>query len=98
MASLYFISVVFSLIYFMWMRRRLLTKIMELDDKALTPSDYCLMGMHMKFEDYTAQGMKEEITEYFIENYNQLEENIEYINISYNINKYYKLSQRYDEL
>ena len=98
MASLYFISVVFSLIYFMWMRRRLLTKIMELDDKALAPSDYCLMGMHMKFEDYTAQGMKEEITEYFTENYNQLEENIEYINISYNINKYYKLSQRYDEL
>ncbi len=61
LAALYFTSVVFSLLYFTWMRRRLLIKITELDDKALTPSDYCLMGMNMKFEDYTAQGMKDVI-------------------------------------
>jgi len=75
-----------------------LIKIMELDDKALTPSDYCLMGMHMKFEDYTSQGMKDEIKEYFLENFDMSNDLIEYINISFKINKYYKLSQRFDEL
>ena len=49
---LYLVSVVFSTIYFMWMRKKLMKTIMELDDKALTPSDYCLMGMHMKFEEH----------------------------------------------
>ena len=42
---------------------------MELDNEALTPSDYCLMGMHMSFEDYTSQGMKDEIVEYFNDMY-----------------------------
>lgn len=42
--------------------------------------------------------MKDEIKEYFLENYGMPEENIEYINISYKIEKYYKLSQRFDEL
>lgn len=69
---------------------------MELDKKALTPSDYCLMGMHMKFEDYTPQGMKNEIIEYFNEHYDGQGENIEYINISYDIREYYKHSEKYD--
>jgi len=52
----------------------------------------------MKFEDYTSQGMKDEIKEYFLENFDMSNDLIEYINISFKINKYYKLSQRFDEL
>jgi hypothetical protein len=82
----------------MWMRRKLMTEIMELDNDALTPSDYCLMGMHMKFEDYTAQGMKDDIIEYFNEQFDGQGDNIEYINIGYDIREYYKHSERYDQL
>lgn len=74
------------------MRKKLMKTIMELDDNALTPSDYCLMGMHMKFEDYTSQGMKDEIIEYFNEQYGGKGDSIEYINISYKIDKYYEYS------
>ena len=54
MSALFLMCIPISTIYFVLMRRVMLTKIEELDQDAITPSDYCLMGCHMNFDgDYS---------------------------------------------
>lgn len=48
----------------------MLTKIEELDQDAITPSDYCLMGCHMNFDrDYSQKGIEKELRDYLNKNY-----------------------------
>lgn len=76
------------------MRRMLLKSIEKLDVDSLTPSDYCLQGYYMEFEDYKAEAMEAEIRTYFNEEFDGLGDKIEYINPAYYIGSYYELSEQ----
>jgi hypothetical protein len=88
------ISIFVSSIYFFWMRKQLLRSIDKLDIENLTPSDYCLQGYYMEFEDYKPAAMEEEIRKYFNEEYNGMGDKIEYVNPAYDIGSYYELSEK----
>ena len=58
-AILILLSIIISLIYLIWMRNNLLQTALKLDIDALTPSDFCLMGMNMKFDNYAPKEIEE---------------------------------------
>jgi hypothetical protein len=64
-AILIVVSIVVSIIYVIWMRSNILEKALKLDQEAFTPSDFCLMGSCMTFDDYTPEKIQEAITESF---------------------------------
>lgn len=49
------------------MRRQLLKQALSLDMDAFTPSDFCLMGINMRFEDYTPDAMETSVKDFFRE-------------------------------
>ena len=58
-ALIIMLSIFVSLIYLIFMRRSLIKANKELDSKALTPSDYCVMGMSMYFDDYSPESISD---------------------------------------
>ena len=94
LAQQFMISIFVSSIYFFWMRKQLLSSIDKLDIENLTPSDYCLQGYYMNFEDYKPQAMEQEIRNFFNEEYEGLGDKIEYVNPAYDIGSYYELSEK----
>jgi len=87
MGILIVVSIIISLVYLVWMRKYLLETAILLDSKTITPSDYCLMGFDMSFEDCTQDGIELEVREAFHRDFN-LE--VEYVNATYNIKDFYK--------
>jgi hypothetical protein len=87
------VSVVFSLLYLIWMRRSILKGSLDLDLDAVTPSDFCVMGRHMVFDSYNLEDMDAQITRVFEERYGISEEEIMYINYTFNIEKIYSLTE-----
>ena len=77
----------------------MLKKIEELDQDAITPSDYCLMGMHMTFDgDYSQKGIEKELREYLNDKYQRMGDQIHYVNVAYEIKDFFKLTTRFNEL
>ena len=95
MSLLVFFSIMFSLVFLIWMRSNLLNKALKLDADAFTPSDFCVMGMTMKFENYSPGAITEKIKEVFKKKWGI---EVEYINIAYTIANFYKLSEKFNNL
>lgn len=68
-AMLVMLSIFISFIYLIWLRANLFEKAIKLDDEALTPSDFCLMGTHMRFDNYSPKAVEEEISKYMKEKF-----------------------------
>ena len=51
-------SVFASLCYLIWMRRKLLTKVLMLDLDIFSPSDFSVMGTNIRFKNYTQEVMR----------------------------------------
>ena len=96
MSNLLIFSVLVSLVYLIWMRKKLLEEALKLDIDAFTPSDFCLMGMNMKFDDYNPETMKEKVKAHFENKYSITD--IQYINFAFDIADFYKLTERFNEL
>ena len=86
-----------SLIFLVWMRKKLKTFAAKLDLDAYTPSDFCLMGSSMDFESLKISDMKEEISKAFSEKYN-IDDSVVYVNPAYRIGDIYDLLKKKDEL
>ena len=53
-----------TLFFLIYMRAKLIGKALLLDQDAFTPSDFCIQGTDMQFDDYTFSGMEKEIREH----------------------------------
>ena len=95
MTKLALLSIIFSLLFLIWMRYSLFKKALKLDQETYTPSDFCIMGMTMKFNDYSSGAITEKIKEVFKEKWDI---EVEYVNIAYNIVDFYKLSEKFNSL
>lgn len=71
------------------MRRNLLKKALKLDQDVYTPSDYCIMGKNMKFDNYSPESIRKEIVDYFEQQYDI--KDIVYVNAVYDIKDIYDL-------
>ena len=76
-------------------RRQLLNKAQDLDRDAYTPSDYCLMGTSMTFDDYAQLSIENHLTSYFKDRFDL---DIVYANATYKIDDFYKVSEKFNEL
>jgi hypothetical protein len=59
-----------ALLFLIYMRAKLIGKASLLDQDAFTPSDFCMQGYNMQFEDYTATGMEKEIRDFLEKKHN----------------------------
>ena len=80
------ISIFVSFIYLVWLRWNLFEKAIKLDDDALTPSDFCLMGTWMRFENYSPKKAEEEVRKYMKERFDT---DVIYLNQAHNIKDFY---------
>jgi len=55
------IAIVVSLLYLIYMRKSLLDLSCTLDHEAFTPSDFCMIGRNMEFEDFSPASIEAEI-------------------------------------
>jgi hypothetical protein len=51
------------------MRKYLMHTSIKLDRETFTPSDFCLMGIDMEFDNYTQDEIEKEIKDAFLEDY-----------------------------
>jgi hypothetical protein len=58
----------------------------EMDKGVYTPSDFCVMGMEMYFEDYNADEMEKKVKEVFKDKYDA---EVEYFNPCFKISNFY---------
>ena len=86
---------VVTLLFLIYMRKNMLKKAIDLDQKALTPSDFTLYGEGITLEDmnYSPENIDKEIRQYFLASFGI--EDIAYTNASYDIQQYYKYSEKY---
>ena len=85
-----------ALVFLIYMRAKLISKALLLDQDAFTPSDFCMQGYNMQFKDYTATGMEKEIRE-FLEKKHQVTQ-VQYVNPAFRIDGLYKLMTKHEEL
>lgn len=55
------VAIVITFIWLIRMRQLLQRGAEALDRGSLTPSDFCLMGRHMQFENYDPESIKKEV-------------------------------------
>lgn len=85
-----------SFIFLIYMRAKLIGKALLLDQDAFTPSDFCLQGSKMEFDDYTASAMEQKIRDHFQTKFGVTD--IQYINPAFKIDGLYKLMTKHEEL
>lgn len=68
---------------------------MQWDLNQMTPSDYCVMGMHMEFESYDSTSIDVDVRNYFIQEYGV---QVEYVNSVYDIDTFFQLAQAESKL
>ena len=90
------LCVVFSLIFLIVMRYKILQTALKLDEDAFTPSDFCLMGMDMTFDDCSPEAIKERVTQVFADKF--AINDVVYVNPAYDIKDFYKWSAEFNEL
>lgn len=70
-----------------------------MDQATFTPSDFCIMGENISFEEGAGpEDIKNGLTNFFNEKFDGLGDKIVYVNPAYRIGKFYKVSARYTEL
>lgn len=85
-------SILVSFISILCLRAKLRKDVVEIDAKAYTPSDFCVMGHCKTFKDdcqYTKESIEEHVRANFQKKY-QIDD-IEYVNVSYRIDNIYAL-------
>lgn len=99
MAEMFYGTCAFSFFYFIFMRWRLYNLAEELNAKALTPADYCIAAFTgQDFSDCgDSQVILEEVKEVFEDRF-QKGSKVQYINAAYNIQTFYEVSERFNEL
>lgn len=90
------LALLVALLFLIYMRAKLIGKALLLDQDAFTPSDFCIQGTEMQFDDYTAVGMEKEIREHLEEKYGVTE--VQYINPAFKIAGLYKFMTKHEEL
>lgn len=95
-AILLAVGMTLTLIFLVWMRKKLKNFSARLDFDAYTPSDFCLMGSGINFDSFKNADMKENIKNRFKTKYNV--EDIVYVNPAYRIGDFYDLLKKKDEL
>lgn len=85
----------FMFLFLIFVRRQLLNKAQDLDRDAYTPADYCLMGTSMAFDDYAQLAVENHLKGYFKDRFDL---DIVYANACYNIDDFYKVSERFNEV
>lgn len=95
---LLFLGIMVALCVIICIRASLLRMFSKLDKDAYTPSDYCIMGYNMVFEDYHPKKIEKKIRAVFEEKYNIGKKDIIYINPCYDIGDFYKLSEKFNNL
>ena len=63
MGILLFLSIMISYCWIVGKKKKLIDAEKKLDLDILSPSDFCLMGRHMEFENYDPESIKKEIVE-----------------------------------
>lgn len=89
MTILLVVCITFTFLWLIRMRQLLQRGAKALDKGITTPSDFCLMGRHMQFEQYDPASIKKEIEEELKERYNISE--VVYVNPVYDIADYYRV-------
>jgi hypothetical protein len=59
------VSIILMFIILILIRRALLNMAQTLDLGAYTPSDYCIQGSNMKFDDYAHMAIEDSLKDYF---------------------------------
>ena len=96
---IYLISVLFSALFFAYIKTKIWQNINELDQAAFTPSDFCIMGQNIGFEAGAGpKEIEEGIKAFLNDNFEGLGEKVVYVNPAYKIGEFYKVSTRYTEL
>lgn len=88
-------SVVVALVYLIWMRKRLIDLGIKFDTETFSPSDFCIMGVGMKFESYFQDDIENEIRTYLKDTFDV---EIVYANATYDIKNFYVWTQRLNQL
>lgn len=88
-AGLLVAMLILTIGFLIYMRYRLKEFENKLDEDAMTPSDFCVMGTNMYFDKYNPEAMETEIREGLKIKFGI--EDIQYINPAYYINDFYKL-------
>ena len=92
----FLLAVLISFGWLIFLRKKLLEKALKLDEDIYTPSDFCIMGKNMKFENYNPSKIEEAIRENFK---NKFEiDDIVYVNPVYDIADFYKIFNKQNEL
>ena len=89
--ALFFGNIISFFIYRV-LRRKLKNDIAKIDSMTSTPSDFCIMGQCEEFSrdcNYSQEQIEQEIKSYFYEKYEI--NDIEYVNVSYNVQALYGL-------
>ena len=89
-------AIFISFIWIIRLRYTLSKNKKDLDKNIESPSDYCLMGKHMEFENYDPQSIENEIKEQFDLKYQNIQ--IVYSNPVYDISDYYKVFADYNDI
>jgi hypothetical protein len=55
------VAIIFCNLILIYSRKLLLDKAIEMDVSIFTPSDFCVMGTNIYFEDHSQEGMEKEI-------------------------------------
>lgn len=93
--SLMSISIIIMFIILIAMRRSLLNMAQQLDLGAYTPSDYCIQGSNMKFDDYAHMAIEDSLKDYFQSNFDIDPSHVMYVNPCFSIDDFYKVSDRF---
>ena len=78
----------FMLIGFFVIQQNLLS-LLKYDKQTYTQSDFTVVGRNMKFDDYSAKGMEDEVRNHFKKKYGVYD--IEYICPAFRIGDYFKV-------
>jgi hypothetical protein len=77
------------------MRWKMYKIALQLDKGVYTPSDFCVMGMEMEFDDYSMEHMEEKVKEVFDRKY---QAKVEYVNPCFKIGDIYALNDKFNAL
>jgi hypothetical protein len=94
----YLVATLVSLIYLVYLRRLVLIKAADLERTAYTPSDFCIMGTNMKFDNCSPENIEREIRETFNRDYDGAGDKIVYTNATYDIDNFYTIASKLTDL
>ena len=90
------VSIVLMFIILIIIRRSLLNMAQALDLGAYTPSDYCIQGRSMKFDDYAHMAIEDSLKDYFESNFDIEPSHVMYVNPCFSIDDFYQVSDRFN--